>query len=69
MEIRKKTRFFQMINNPIIYKFFKDLSRKKNLTERILLRWQFLAVDLFSMFLNRGTTDETFQQSGKEVTF
>ena len=39
LEIRKKTTFFEMINNPIIYKFFKDLNRKKNLTERILLGW------------------------------
>ena len=49
-----------MINNPIICKFFKDL------TERILTGWQFLAIDLSPTFLNTGTTDETFQQSVKQ---
>ena len=42
-----------MINNPTIYKFFKDFTnhRKK------------------SKFLNTGTTNETFQQSGKQDSF
>ena len=30
---------------------------------------QFLGVDLFPIFLNTGTTDETFQQYGKQVCF
>ena len=34
--------------------------------ERRLTGWQFLAVDLSPIFLNTGTTDETFQQSGKQ---
>ena len=29
----------------------------------------FLAVDLCPAFLNIGTTDETFQQSGKQDSF
>ena len=54
-----------MINNPIIYKFFKDFAnhRKKN------NRAEDLAVDLSPTFLNTGTTDETFQQSGKQDSF
>ena len=54
-----------MINNPIIYKFFKDFTtHKRRLTGRL-----FLAVDLYPTFLNTGTTDETFQQSGKHNSF
>ena len=49
----------------IFYKFFKDLLT----TERILTGRQFLAVDLSSTFLNTGTTDKTFQQSGKQDSF
>ena len=32
-------------------------------------RQQFLAVDLSLTFLNTGTTDETFQQPGKQDSF
>ena len=53
-----------MINNPIIYKFFKDFSTERRLTGR-----QFLAVDLSPTFLNTGTTEETFQQSRKQGSF
>ena len=42
-----------MLHSLIIYKF---------------LRW-LLAVDLSPTFLNAGTTDETFQQSGKQDSF
>ena len=38
-------------------------------TERRLTGWQFLPVDLSSTFLNTGTTDGTFQQSGKQDSF
>ena len=62
MEIRKKATFLQVINNPIIYKFFKDFT---NLKKRPT-GWQFLTVDLSSTFLNTGTTNEIFQQSGKQ---
>ena len=48
-----------MIDNPIIYRFFKDFTNHRNKTK-------FLAVDLSPTFLNTGTTDETFQQSGKQ---
>ena len=53
------------INNPIIYKFFKDFTNHK----RRLTGWYFLAADLSSTFLNTGTTNETFQQSGKQDSF
>ena len=36
-------------------------------TEKRRTRRKFLAVDLSPTFLNTGTTDETFQQSGKQV--
>ena len=38
LEIRKKTTFLYVINNPIIHKFFKDLNnhRKKNNREVVL---------------------------------
>ena len=35
------------------------------MTEKRLTGQQFLAVDLSPTFLNTGTTNETFQQSGK----
>ena len=38
-------------------------------TERRLTGRLFLAVDLSSTFLNTGTTNETFQQSGKQDPF
>ena len=31
--------------------------------------WQFLVVNLFQTLLNTGTTDETFQHSGKQGSF
>ena len=43
---------------PKILKFF--------ITDRRLTGQQFLAVDLSPTFLKTGTTDETFQQSGKQ---
>ena len=49
-----------MINNPIIYKFFKDFTNHRKKTNRAVV----LAVDLSPTFLNTGTTNETFQQSG-----
>ena len=54
-----------MINNPIIRKSFKTLLT----TERRLTGWQFLVADFSPTFLNTGTTDETFQKSGKQDTY
>ena len=54
-----------MINNPIIYKLFKDFTNHRKKTNRAVV----LAVDLSPAFLNTGTTDETFQQSGKRDSF
>ena len=62
MEIRKKATFLSVINNPIIYKLFKDFTNQKKRPTG----WQFLTVDLSSTFLNTGTTNETFQQFGKQ---
>ena len=53
-----------MINNPIT-SFSKNLLT----TEKRLTRLQFLAVDLSPTFLNTGSTDETFHQSGKQDSF
>ena len=66
-ETIKKARFIWFINNPIIYKFFKDFTNHKKKTN--CRRLQFLAVDLSPTFLNTGTTNETFQQSGKQDSF
>ena len=38
-------------------------------TEKRLTGVSLLSVDLFTIFLNTGTTDETFQQSGKQDSF
>ena len=54
-----------MINNPIIYKFFKDFTNHRKKTNRAVV----LAVGLSPTFLNTGSTDETFQQSGKQDSF
>ena len=59
LEIRKKAKFLWVINNCIIYKFFKDFTNHR----RRLTGWLFIAVDLSPTFLNIGTADETFQQS------
>ena len=59
--IRKKATFFQVINKPIIYKFFKDFTSNRTKTKR--------AVDLSPKFLNTGTTYETFKQFGKQDSF
>ena len=48
---------------------FTSFSKTLLTTKRRLTGWQFLAVDLSPTFLNTGTTDETFQQSGKQVSF
>ena len=45
---------------------FTSFSKTLLTTERRLTGCQFLAVDLSPAFLNTGTTDETFQQSGKQ---
>ena len=50
-----------MINNPIIYKIL--LTTEK--TNRAVV----FSCRPFPTFLNTGTTDKTFQQSGKEDSF
>ena len=55
MEIRKA---FQV--------FFTSFSKTLLLTKRRLTGCQFLGQDLSATFLNTGTTDETFQQFGKQ---
>ena len=48
---------------------FISFSKTLLTTERRLTGWYFLAVDLSPTFLNTGTTEETFQQSGKQDSF
>ena len=48
---------------------FTGFSKTLLTTERRLTGQYFLAVDLSPTFLNTGTTDETFQQSGKQDSF
>ena len=54
-----------MINNSIIYKFFKDFCNYIKKTNRVVV----LILDFFPTLLNTGTTDEIFQQSGKQDSF
>ena len=51
-----------MINNLIVYKFFKDFTKHRKKTNRVVV---------FSnrTFLNTRTSDETFQQTGKQNCF
>ena len=54
-----------MISNLIIYKFFKDITNHRKNTNRAVV---FSSIDLSPTFLNTGTTNETFQQSGKQYS-
>ena len=45
-----------------MYKFFKDFTNYRKKTNRVV-------VFSFKTFLNTGTTNETFQQSGKQDSF
>ena len=54
-----------MNNNPIIYKFFKDFINYRKKTNRTIV----LALYLSSTFIDTGTTNKTFQQSGKQDSF
>ena len=54
-----------VVNKPIIYRFFKDFSKHRKKTNREVV----LTVDLSAAFLSTETTNETFQQSGKEDSF
>ena len=65
LQIRKKATFLYMINNPITYKFVKDFANHRKKTNRAVV----FSIELSPTFLNTGTTDETFQQSGKQDTF
>ena len=57
LEITKKVTSLQVINNPIIRKFFNDFTNH----EIRLTGWQFSAKDLSLTFLNTGTTNENVQ--------
>ena len=48
---------------------FTSFSKTLLITERRLLGLCFLAVDLSPTFLNTRTTNETYQQSGKQDSF
>ena len=54
-----------MISNPVIYKFFKDFNNHRKNTNMAAV---FSSIH-FSNILNKGTTDETFQKSGKQDSF
>ena len=57
-----------MINNPIIYKFFKNFTNHRKKTKRAVV-FSCSTSPTFLNTLNTGTTDETFQQSGKQDSF
>ena len=54
-----------MINNLIIYKFFKDFTNHKKKTNRVVA----FSYRPSSNISNTGTINETFQQSGKQDSF
>ena len=54
-----------MINNTNIYKFFKGFTNYRKKTNWALV----LAADLSPVFVNAGTTNETFKQSEKQDYF
>ena len=54
-----------MINNPIVYKFFKDFTNHRKKTKRVVV----FSCDLSSTNLNTGTTNKTFQKSRKSRLF
>ena len=61
LEIRKNATFVYVINNPIIYKFFKGFTYHRKKTNRAVV----FSCRPFPTFLNTGTIDGIFQQSGK----
>ena len=65
LEIRKMPRFSRWSTILLFTSFSKTLLR----TQRRMTGWQFLVVNLFQTLLNTGTTDETFQHSGKQGSF
>ena len=54
-----------MINKPVVYKFSKTLLT----TERRLTGQYLLGVKISPIFLNRRTTNDNFQHSGKQDYF
>ena len=54
-----------MINNHIIYKFFKDFTNHRKKTNNAVV----FSSRPFPTFLNTGTINETFQPSGKQDYF
>ena len=65
LKIRKKAPFLRRSTNLLFTSFSKTLLT----TERRLTGRQFSVVHLSPTFLNTATTDETFQQSGKQDSF
>ena len=65
MEIRKKATFPQMMNNLIIYTFFKDFTNHRKKTNWVVV----FSCRPFPTFLNTRTTHMTFQQSRKQDSF
>ena len=65
MEIRKKPTFLWVINNSIIYKFFKDFTNDRKTTNRAVV----FSSRPFSNILKHKDHRETFQQSGKQDPF
>ena len=48
----------------LLFTIFQRLTAERRLTGQ-----QFLVVDIFPTFLNAGTANETFRQSGKQDSF
>ena len=57
LEIKKKATFLYVINNPIIYTFFKDFTNYRKKTNRAVV----FSCTPSPKFLNTWTNNETFQ--------
>ena len=68
LEIRIKATFLKVINNSVIY-INSIIILYFSRTWLTIERRNFLAIHLSSTFLNTWTTNEIFQQSGKQGSF
>ena len=69
MKIRKKVTFLEVIKESIIYKFSKDFTNQRKEANILIDLRPLDTVDLFPTFLNKGSTDELFEQSGNQNSF
>ena len=64
-KLEKRPYFSIVVKKPIIYKFFKDFTDHRKKANRAVV----FNCRSFHNILKYGTTDETFQQSGKQDSY